>query len=395
MHIGYCTNIHPGEDWASHFAILQQSLPAVKAQVSPDTPMGVGLRLANEASLDLQDTAKVVQLRQWLADQGLYVFTMNGFPYGGFHNVRVKDLVHAPDWTTDDRVQYTIRMFRVLAQLMPDTLTDGGISTSPLSYRFWWETPTALAEATETATKNLLRVVDELISLQESTGKSLHIDIEPEPDGILESGREFIDWYRDTLLPLGISFLQQHRGLTADAAAAKIREHIQLCYDVCHFAVSYEHPKAILAELNQLGIRVGKIQVSSALRVDFAERATEKVQAIARFDEPTYLHQVVARMADGSLTHFSDLPAALQAFDADTHREWRVHFHVPLFLENYGLLESTQPAIREVLQLNQEAPFTDQLELETYTWGVLPEAMQLPIDESIAREMSWVMGQVN
>lgn len=394
MHIGYCTNIHPGEAWSSHFAILQQSLPAVKAQVSPDAPMGVGLRLANQASLDLQDAEKVAEFRQWLAENDLYVFTMNGFPYGGFHNVRVKDQVHAPDWTTDDRVNYTIRMFRVLAQLLPDSLTDGGISTSPLSYRFWWNTPAALEEATKTATQNLLQVVDELITLRETTGKLLHIDIEPEPDGILANGRDFMDWYRGTLLPLGAAFLQQQRNVTPDEAAAYIREHVQLCYDVCHFAVSYEQPQEILAELQTLGVRVGKIQVSSALKVDFADQPVEKLQAIARFDEPTYLHQVVARMADGTLTYFADLPEALQAFDAETHREWRIHFHVPLFLENYGLLESTQLAIRDVLLLNQQTPFTDQLELETYTWGVLPEAMQLPIDESIAREMSWVMGQV-
>ncbi len=191
MHIGYCTNIHPGEDWNSHFAILQDSLPSIKGRVSPDKPMGVGLRLANQASHDLQDTALVSALRQWLGENGLYVFTMNGFPYGGFHNTRVKDQVHAPDWTTDDRADYTIRMFRVLAQLLPDSLTDGGISTSPLSYRYWWKTPDELAQATEAGTRQMLRVVEELIALRRETGKWLHLDIEPEPDGILESGLSF------------------------------------------------------------------------------------------------------------------------------------------------------------------------------------------------------------
>lgn len=356
--------------------------------------MGVGLRLANQASLDLLDVGKVADFRLWLAKSGCYVFTMNGFPYGGFHNVRVKDQVHAPDWTTDERVEYTIRLFRILAKLLPDNLHEGGVSTSPLSYRFWWPTPEALTQAVETATRQLLRVVDELIDIRETTGKVLHLDIEPEPDGILESGDEFIDWYQNSLLPMGIAFLQQHRGLSADEATDRIHDHVQLCYDVCHFAVGYEKPQEALDKLNQLGIRVGKIQVSSALKVDFAEQASDKCQAIARFDEPTYLHQVVARLVDGSLARFADLPQAIQAFDPETHLEWRIHFHVPLFLAQYGLLESTQDAIQEVLQINQKTPFTDQLELETYTWGVLPEAMQLPINESIAREMAWVMGQV-
>lgn len=391
MHIGYCTNIHPGEDWTSHFAILQESLPSVKGRVSPDKPMGVGLRLANQASQDLQDTALVATFRQWLDDNGLYVFTMNGFPYGGFHNTRVKDQVHTPDWTTNDRADYTIRMFRILAQLLPDTLTDGGISTSPISYRYWWKTPDELAGATETGTRQMLRVVEELIALRRQTGKLLHLDIEPEPDGILESGPEFLDWYQTWLLPIGITYLGEKLGLSADEAATAIRDHIQLCYDVCHFAVGYENPVSVLDQLQARGIRVGKIQVSSALKVDFSSQADEKLAAIAGFDEPTYLHQVVARLADGSLKRFADLPEALEAFDAATHQEWRVHFHVPLFVDTYGLLESTQSAIREVLALNQERPFTDQLELETYTWGVLPESMQLPLNESISREMAWVM----
>jgi len=392
-HLGYCTNIHPGEGWAEHFQNLKTSVPAVKAAFRPDAPLGLGLRLANEASLALSEPGALAELKTWLAENDLYVFTMNGFPYGGFHGVRVKDGVHAPDWTTSERRDYTIRLFRLLAQLLPDGLHAGGVSTSPLSYRFWWETPEAQADAVQTATRHILEVVDELITLRESTDKILHLDIEPEPDGILENSAEFIGWYETVLQPAAEAFFAEKRGFSKTETRERLRDHVRLCYDVCHFAVGYEQPADVLAALDRAGIRVGKIQVSSALKVDLTStfsEFSEKTTALAPFDEPTYLHQVVARRADGGFDRYPDLPEALAAAQPGQHAEWRVHFHVPLFLETYGVLDSTQDAVREVLRLQRENPFTSQLEVETYTWGVLPVGAQAPLNESIGRELGWV-----
>lgn len=394
-HLGYCSNIHPGETWSDHFAILQKSIPIVKAGVSPDAPMGIGLRLANQASLDILEDENLPDFQRWLAENDCYVFTMNGFPYGGFHNVRVKDQVHAPDWTTPERTAYTIRLFGILAQLLPEHLAEGGISTSPLSYRFWWKTPEALETAIHTATQNLLLVLDELIKIRQQTGKILHLDIEPEPDGILENSEEFIQWYQNVLLPLGVAHLRKTQGISTEVASEHIRTHLQLCYDVCHVAVSYEEPQTVLAKLAEAGIRVGKIQISSALKVELSEEATQKIEALKQFDEPTYLHQVVARRPDGTFDKYPDLPEALAAFSPGQHAEWRIHFHVPIFLANYGMLESTQSDIVETLHLQQQTPFTQHLEAETYTWGVLPADAQVPLDESIVREMVWVKGILN
>ncbi len=393
-HLGYCSNIHPGEAWADHFAILQKSIPVVKVRVSPDASMGIGLRLANQASLNLLEGDSLAVFKQWLADTGCYVFTMNGFPYGGFHHVRVKDQVHAPDWTTPERTAYTIRLFQILAEILPAHLSEGGISTSPLSYRFWWKTPEALNQTVRTATQNMLRVLDELLTIRQQTGKVLHLDVEPEPDGILENSGEFIHWYQTHLLPMGTAHLQETRGFSAEEAAEAIRVHLQLCYDVCHVAVSYEEPAAVLDALAEAGIRVGKIQVSSALKVDFSEDAARKLEALRAFDEPTYLHQVVARTAAGTFDKYPDLPEALAAASPERHREWRIHFHVPLFLATYGLLDSTQADIETVLDLYRQRPFTNHLEVETYTWGVLPADAQVPLEESISRELDWVKGRL-
>jgi hypothetical protein len=387
-HLSYCSNIHPGEDWKEHFAVLQSSIPQIKADVCPDAPMGIGLRLANQASIDLSNNQNFESFKNWLTANDCYVFTMNGFPFGNFHHSVVKDKVHAPDWTTCERRDYTIRMFNLLANLLPENLTEGGISTSPLSYRFWWSTEDSLKQATAKATKNMISVVEALIDLKERSGKTLHLDIEPEPDGILENSDEFIKWYNNYLLPLGIEHLQA-KGLTVTEATIAIKTHIQLCYDVCHFAVGYEAPKDVLAKLNAEQLKVGKIQISSALKVDFNANAKEKLKVIAQYNEPIYLHQVVAQKKDGSFAKFPDLSEAITGFD-DTIETWRVHFHVPLFLEQYGLLGSTQSDIVDTINLHKETPFTQHLEIETYTWGVLPKEFQVPLNESISREINWV-----
>lgn len=389
-HLSYCSNIHPGEEWAAHFSVLQSSIPEIKAAVCPHDKMGIGLRLANQASIDLSEKSNFDAFKNWLEANDCYVFTMNGFPYGGFHNVVVKDQVHAPDWTTSERTNYTIRSFGLLAQLLPNHLTEGGISTSPLSYRFWWKTPESLEEATKIATKNIISVVEALIDLQISTGKTLHLDIEPEPDGILENSHEYITWYKNYLLPMGVEQLAS-KGFSSEKATEAIKTHIQLCYDVCHFAVGFEAPQAVINKLDLEGLKVGKIQISSALKVDFSSGAEEKLKVIAQYNEPTYLHQVVAHRKDGSFQKFPDLTEAIEGFDENIS-SWRVHFHVPLFLENYGVLSSTQSDIVDTINVHKNKSFTNHLEIETYTWGVLPTEFQAPLNESIIREINWVKG---
>jgi len=389
-HLSYCSNIHPGEEWATHFSVLQSSIPEIKAAVSPETKMGIGLRLANQASIDLSEKSNFDTFKNWLEVNDCYVFTMNGFPYGGFHNVVVKDQVHAPDWTTPERTNYTIRSFGLLAKLLPNNLTEGGISTSPLSYRFWWKTPEALEEAIKIATKNIISVVEALIDLKASTGKTLHLDIEPEPDGILENSDEYIDWYKNYLLPMGIEQLVS-KDFSSEKAVEAIKTHIQLCYDVCHFAVGFEAPQMVIDKLETEGLKVGKIQISSALKVDFSSDTEEKLKVIAQYNESTYLHQVVAKRKDGSFVKFQDLTEAIAGFEENIS-SWRVHFHVPLFLENYGVLSSTQSDIVDTINVHKNKAFTNHLEIETYTWGVLPTEFQAPLNESIIREINWVKG---
>ncbi|MBV7532418.1 metabolite traffic protein EboE [Chitinophaga sp. sic0106] len=397
-HLTYCSNIHPGETWSAHFHQLQQHIPAVKKAVSPDKPFGIGLRLANTASLELAREENLRAFQQWLRENDCYVFTMNGFPYGGFHNTVVKDQVHAPDWTSPDRVAYTIRLFRLLASMLPYG-REGGISTSPLSYKFWCNRCEEEKNSVmESATLNILLVVENLVRVRRSGGPLLHLDIEPEPDGLLENTEEFMDWYLHQLLPAGIPFLQDKFKIDEATAAGFIKDHVQLCYDVCHFALEYEQPAAVLEKLRAYGLKVGKIQISAALKADMptdTDKRKEIVAAFRQFEEPVYLHQVIARTVEGGLIHYPDLPQAFADADNSKVTEWRSHFHVPVFLERYDPLSSTQADIKAVLALQKEAPFTAHLEVETYTWEVLPAPLKENMDISISRELQWVLQQLD
>lgn len=387
----YCSNIHPGENWDDHFLELQKHIPLIKQKCSPDQAFGIGLRLSDKASFDLYHPDKLSVFQSWLKENDCYVFTMNGFPFGHFHHTKVKDKVHEPDWTTQDRVDYTIRLAQVLAEILPPGMT-GGISTSPLTYRHWHSEHHLEAVFKET-TSRIIEVVAELINIKEYTGKSIHLDIEPEPDGLLENGLEFIHWYENYLLPLGIDILKDQFNRTTEEATAAIREHVQLCYDICHFAVGFENHSEIITLLKQKNISIGKIQISAALKATFPTEEIQRkkiIQVFEQFNESTYLHQVIARQQDGSLKKYRDLPDALEDAKNSPAIEWRSHFHVPLFVENYGLLQSTRQDIITILNLHRQHPLSKHLEIETYTWDVLPDTLKLPMTESIIRELEWV-----
>ncbi|WP_413667974.1 metabolite traffic protein EboE [Mucilaginibacter sp. Mucisp86] len=396
-YLTYCTNIHPGETWPETFQALKKHFPEIRASVAGDEPMGIGLRLSNLASLGLlANEYKLTEFGRWLSDNHAYVFTMNGFPYGGFHDTIVKDQVHAPDWTSPDRLEYTLRLFDILSKLLPDGL-QGGISTSPLSYKPWHTAGEARNTAKAIATKNILAVAEALFKKHRSTGILMHLDIEPEPDGFLESGPEFIDWFEKDLLPQGILSLREKFNLSPADAEAAIKRHINLCYDVCHFAIGYEEHERVIDELLAKEIRVGKIQISAALKAFLPEKMTlmeEVTNALARFNEPTYLHQVIAKTGNGNLIRYPDLPEALADSRNNAVREWRSHFHVPIFVEDMGPVQSTQADIVRVLNKFKNMPFTQHLEVETYTWTVLPEELKAPLSQSIIRELNWVKEQL-
>lgn len=397
-HLTYCTNIHPGESWPEHFSQLKEFIPKIKNQLVPDAPMGIGLRLSNQASLSLSREKELKNFREWLDQVDGYVFTVNGFPYGQFHHHRVKDQVHVPDWTSPERLAYTLRLIRILAAILPPGMT-GGISTSPLSYKPWFsENPSRLEETRERSTWNILLAVEQLARISNSSGIQIHLDIEPEPDGLIGDGAEFLEWYRDFLLARGIPYLKDHLRVSTTVAEAVLREHVQLCLDICHFSVGFIDQKGFLETCRKEGIRIGKLQLSSALKLPLPSSLPERLKTgslLGEYDEPSYLHQVSGRSPTGIISHYPDIPDAIRDLRGSGATEWRSHFHIPLFSELDPPLATTSGDVRELLTLQNAQPFTHHLEVETYTWDVLPAALRDTLGQSIVRELRWVLGQIN
>jgi hypothetical protein len=328
----------------------------------------------------------------------LYVHIINGFPYGSFHGTAVKDQVHQPDWTTTERLDYTKRLARILSFLLPEEL-EGGISTSPLSYKPWLHGDAKQTELVlEQSTRHLALLVEDLMHRRGHTGKLIHLDIEPEPDGLLETSTEFISYYEEWLLPQVSDYLQSRLGISEANALEAVKTHIRLCYDVCHFALTYEEPEEVFNQLEKRSIKVGRVQISAALKADMPTDTADRQELanqFKKFTESTYLHQVVVRNTNGTLTHYPDLPPALENINDAAAAEWRSHFHVPVFLDRYNQLQSTQAEIKKVLHLLETKSVTKYLEVETYTWEVLPPEIKQELGASIQRELEWVLENIN
>jgi sugar phosphate isomerase/epimerase len=349
----------------------------------------VGLRLSAREAAELRSSNTLDAFRTFLDDEGLYVAIINGFPYGPFHGTTVKEAVYAPDWRQRARVDYTLDLLHILTLLLPPEL-DGGISTAPISYKAWMGDGTA-ADWTAVV-RNLTDVAFAMHRAREERGRLVHLDIEPEPDCIVETTDETIAFFEQRLLTEGVHLLAPETGGAA-AAERVLRDHVRVCFDCCHSSVEHEDPITALRRLSAAGIGVGRVQLSSALRVDMPRdlEAAAVVSARLRpFADATYLHQVVCRHDDRRLEHAPDLDDALAAAMPG---EWRVHFHVPLFRDDYDGLRSTQQDVRRVLDEARRAPFTHHLEIETYTWDVIPRTLKADLFESIAREYEWVLAQ--
>lgn len=388
----YCTNIHPGESLTEVEKVLFEQVPKIRAEVFGNQKMGVGVRLSALAAKELNDTVRLKLFKEDLDSNNLFVFTMNGFPYGNFHGQKVKDNVHAPDWTTRERLDYTFDLIDILGVLLPDG-QEGGISTSPVSYKFWFSDPKQIEKAKNIATKHLVSILFKLEELERETGKYIHLDIEPEPDGLLENTSDVIDFFENFLIPESTASLISQLGVSEEEAKEKTLRYITICYDVCHFALAWEDPEFVVSEFNKHSIQIGKVQISAALEARFANPGNQFatiLNQLSFFSESTYLHQVTVKKGD-ILKKYRDLDLCIKEEKDISNSIWRIHFHVPVFVKEFQNLFSTQEAIIKVLELLKKEKFTKHLEIETYTWEVLPAGLKEDLNTSICRELDWVI----
>jgi hypothetical protein len=303
----------------------------------------------------------------------------------------VKSRIFAPDWRDPARVRYTLDLIEILRRLLPAG-AEGSISTIPLSYKAWIS-PADL-EAWARMTRNLVRVTTRLAQIKAEEGKLIHLDLEPEPDGLLERSQEVADFYRDWLFIGGAYLLAENLRIDALSARGKLLEHIQVCLDTCHLAVAYEDPAAALSTLAESGIGVGKVQITAGLQVDLPSEKVRQ-EAMTRQLEPftysPYLHQVIGQNHAGRALRFPDLAPALPHLAQNGGGHWRIHYHMPLYVDKYQHLVSTSDDTRAVLALLKDRPFSRHLEIETYTWEWLPPDLKVDLLDSLHREYLWVL----
>ena len=389
-HLTYSTLVHPGDNWEEMWHSLTTYVPAVKKRVCPDAPFGVSLRLSGKSAARLTaDAGERARLAKFLADNDMYLYTVNAFPHGPFKGQRVKEQVYEPDWRTDERALYTMRVADILAEVAPD-----GISPSIQSPPCGFKPRVTGPDVVDAYTRQVLGVVAHLIKLRERTGTTVTLALEPEPFCFMEVTAETVAYFTGHLYAeKSAEALATQTGLPVAQARAALRRHLGVVYDICHQAVEFEDISASLASLAAAGIPVFKLQEAAALRVPVVTQ--ELVDALRPFADTVYLTQTIEKR-DGQLTRYLNLEDAFEAWKKDPGpREWRTHFHVPVFLDDLGLFKTTRFAIEDALRFHRANPVSRQLEIETYTWDVLPAHLKTgDITEYVVRELDWVQRQL-
>lgn len=389
-HLSYSTLVHAGDTWEEMNASLRTFVPAVKKRISPNAPFAVSLRISAESAKTLtEDAAERASLKAFLDQEDLYVYTVNAFPYGPFKGGLVMERVYEPDWTTRDRVDYTNSIADILAEISPAGVNPS-IQTAPLAFK-----PNVSGEEyVQTFTHNLFLVVKHLLELEQRTGRRVKLAIEPEPACYLETTDETIAFFKERIYaPTAITEFAGVAGIPISEAEGAVRRYLGIVFDIGHQSVGFENITYSLTKIRSAGIPIFKLQEAASLWV---ERLTaDKLTALRRFTDTIYLSQTSLKQ-DGKITKFLNLGEALDFYEANpVETEMRTHFHVPVFLEEIGPFRTTRFGVQEALKMHRESPLSDHLEIETYTWDVLPPALLTgDIVDNVTRELEFVRDEL-
>ena len=389
-HLTYSTLVHPADNWEQLWSSVQTYLPQVKARVSPSQPFGVCLRLASPSAETLASNPNErARLKGFLADHDMYVYTVNAFPYGAFKGTVVKEQVYEPDWRTKERTQYTIHVADILAELAPEGVSPS-IQSAPLGFKPRVTGPDVVASYTQ----HVLQVAAHLVGIEARTGRTVTLGLEPEPRCFLETTDETVAYFKDHLYSgAAAAALAKLAQIPISEAHGALRRHLGVTFDIGHQAVGFEDIPASLQKLVDAGIPIFKLQEAAAMYMPQVTQST--VEALAQYAKTVYLSQTVEKK-NGRITWFLNLEDAFAAWKSDPGpREWRTHFHVPVFLDDLGPFRTTRFALEEALKFHKATPLSRQLEIETYTWDVLPTHLKTgDIVEYVCREIEWVRGQL-
>ncbi len=356
-----CSQVEKGPHEARSSSSTEPRLPS-------DQPLPIGLWLSARTARQILAENRLQAFGEFLTCRGLRAFTMNGFPYGDFHATTVKYQVYRPDWTQAARYDYTVDLINILTGLMPEG-AEAGISTLPLGWP-------GDAFDNAGAVDNLMHIVDLLKRTEQQTGKRIHLDLEPEPGCLLGRSRDVVSFFENHLLP--------------GHDESDVLQYLRVCHDICHASVMFEDQQAAMAGYAARGIQIGKVHVSSAIEAEINAGSCDVLDQLRAFQEDRYLHQTTIRQS-GNTVLYDDLPQAITALDAGQTGQLRCHFHVPVFIKTFGSLRTTQQDIVDCLDSIYAMSDCRHFEVETYAWTVLPDALQVDdLAQGIAQELLWV-----
>ena len=387
----YSTLVHPGDNWEEIWHSLTTYVPRVKERVCPKERFGISLRLSNSSAETLvHDKSKREMLKKFLGDNDMFLYTVNAFPYGAFKNTVVKERVYEPDWRSDERSNYTINVAEILGDVAPEGSAPS-IQSAPLGFK---PRVTSL-DVIEAYTEHVLRVAAKLVEIRERTNRTVGLALEPEPFCFLETTDETVAYFTDHLYSgKSAARLAKLAGIPISEALDALRRHVGVVFDICHQAVEYENISESLQKLVNAGIPIFKLQEAAAL---YVPKVTKKsIDVLKKFAETIYLTQTFQK-SEGEMHRFLNLEDAFADLKTrDVAREWRTHIHVPVFLDDLGEFRTTRFAIEDALKFHKANPLSRQLEIETYTWDVLPDSMKTgDIVDYVCQEIEWVRGQLS
>lgn len=390
-HLTYSTLVHPGDDWEQMWESLTTYVPKVKARIAHNQRFGVSLRLsANSAQTLVRSAAERAKLKKFLSDNDMYLYTVNAFPYGAFKGTVVKEQVYEPDWRSEERTRYTMNVAEVLADVCPADVAPS-IQSAPLGFKPRVTGDDVVASYTD----HVLRVAAHLVELEARSGRTVTLALEPEPYCFLETTDETVDYFtRHLYSGAAAEALARLAHIPISEAHVALRRHVGVVFDICHQAVEFENIAESLQKLVDAGIPIFKLQEAAALHMPQVTQSI--VDTLKRYAKTIYLTQTVEKK-NGKLTRFLNLEDAFAAWENDPGpREWRTHFHVPVFLDDLGPFRTTRFAIEDALRFHKLKPLSRQLEIETYTWDVLPDNLKTgDIVDYVCRELDWVRGQLS
>ncbi len=348
----------------------------------------------------------------WLAREletlGLDPFTWNAFPFGDFGDEGLKQRVFEPTWAQPERLEYTLDVARIATALVRRQNGAGGLATRHVSistHSGGWGSTLSVAQREQCAFQ-LARCVDELATLEESTGVRVVLALEPEPGANAPTQRALTE-FAAFVAQRAERWLQDERHRSRANAALLVERHLGACLDACHSAVEGEADEVARDLVAHRRATPAKLQYASALRVVAPGANPAGVERLLALAEPRFLHQVRGHGAREPLA-VDDLPHLAAELATDRRdlwlsaAEWTCHLHVPVDLEELGgALRTTRADADAILASLVSDPAgwsTNELhvEIETYTWEVLPGWVRgdSAVVEGIEREYRHVLARL-